>query len=87
MWKSINKWFEAKTIFNWGLPWHILIAWLGIGIIKIFLSTYFAVCIVGFIGILYELYQLRIENTRLTRRDAKQDLIADAIGILLGILF
>ena len=80
----MTNFFYHLTKNNWGFPWHIILAWMGmifgIGIIGYSLQGVIGISMVIIsIGILYE----REQNFK---ADWWQDMIANIIGVVLGIV-
>lgn len=89
MWRMINLFFFRKTINNWGMPWHLILSWLGMAILQKVLPVSWTVVIVFLSGLIYELKQLSgsVKYRRLKqRRDSFEDMIANMFGILFGYL-
>lgn len=89
MWRMINLFFFRKTINNWGMPWHLILSWLGVALLKIWLPLPWVAAGVLFTGLVYEVIQLaRIrwpEERKEAKWDSFEDIIADVIGVLFGI--
>lgn len=67
---------------NPGCPWHIILAWIFMNLLHFVSSNlYLNSLIVLFVGIGYEIYQKEI-----IKRGGLEDLVADIIGIALGII-
>lgn len=75
----VNDFFYNLTKNNWGFPWHIILAWLGTDIAMYF-DVHWFICLfsINVIGFIYE----RIQN----QKDTAQDLIANNIGCILGMI-
>ena len=83
-WDRINGWFFRLSMMNWGFPWHIVLAaagmrlgfWLGA-------PAFLRAGVIFALGLIYETVQLLREESGF--RDAGQDVVADVIGIIIGI--
>jgi hypothetical protein len=83
------KFFFELTKNNWGFPWHILLAYMGVDIfeklfplfLKIEVDTLWTsilgALVINAIGYIYELIQGK-------NKDTKQDLIANLSGSIIG---
>jgi hypothetical protein len=84
---GITEYFYKLTKENWGFPWHIILAFLGmrIGLRLIWFDMpYLWNCIflwflINAIGYVYELIQGK-------QKDTRQDLIANNIGLFFGMI-
>ncbi len=92
-WEKFNLFFFHLTFNNWGFPWHILICLVLLKLgVKLF-PVQIVFVIVFVLGIANELIQLwRAKRTRnkdiidKQKKDSFQDLIANLIGLILGLL-
>lgn len=89
---KIERFFFRLTLENWGFPWHIILCWGAVNLGQLLFLTEWVAPVVFAVGVLYEIYQIIQYKRRAAYqecnyiRDMWQDLIADAIGVLLGIL-
>ena len=91
-WEKVNLFFFHLTFNNWGFPWHILICLLLLRLGVRFFPVQFVFTFVFLLGIANELVQLwRAKRTRnkdiikKQKKDSLQDLIANLIGLILGL--
>ena len=93
MFKCIEKYLYSISVMNWGFPYHILLALIGVQGFYLLSQIWFKnihekkiliLCflIVNAIGYFYELYQ----NSRIKQPDTRGDLIANLIGSTIGVL-
>jgi len=85
----LNKYFYELTKNNWGFPYHILLAFIGVNLFeKLFpvfkldvpelWITMLGFLVINGIGYVYEVIQG-------SQKDTKQDLIANLSGSILGV--
>jgi len=95
MFKFLDNLAFKITKENWGFPWHIIIAMvLAECLFKVYFRRFdnwhipFAIFIVWFvvnaIGLLYEMWQRYLYGN--SRTDFWQDMLANNIGFILGVL-
>ena len=91
----ISKWLQKITGENWGFPYHIILAnfvtTLGFALLNILnaqismgLKFVFIFIGINLVGIIYELWQKKQEQT--DRTDMWQDILGNNIGILTGLI-
>lgn len=91
MFQPIDRFFYLLTLQNWGFPWHIILCWGAVDLGQIWFPLKWVAPVVFAVGVLYEIYQVYQYRKRAAysdwdyKRDAVQDLVADTIGILLGV--
>jgi hypothetical protein len=85
--KKIEWFFYILTMDNWGLPYHLFLSYLAVNIGEKFTHLQWVVPAVFAIGLFYEIYQMRKASKRKQeiKKDSMQDIVANLIGILLGI--
>lgn len=75
----MTKYFYNLTKRNWGFPWHLILCFCGTEIAMRFGVKWF-ICLftINLIGFIYE----KVQN----EKGVVEDLIANNIGFLLGLL-
>ncbi len=74
----MNRFFFELTKRNWGFPWHIIIAYVSTDFAMNWVHWVICLFTINLIGFIYE----RIQN----KKDAVEDIIANNIGAVLGII-
>jgi hypothetical protein len=89
----MTHFFYYLTKNNWGFPWHIILADIGVFIglvIMNLLNPNFFIMNIGIasgavmvIGVIYEIMQ--VSKSPDVINDSLQDVLADLIGVILGV--
>jgi len=91
MFRAIDRFFFYLTMNNWGFPWHILISWFLMSLLKQWIAPNWTAAGVLMLGLSYEIYQAQqAKNNPVERRqigkEFLQDMFANMVGVLLGVL-
>ena len=85
---ALFDYFRRVTVTNWGLPYHLFIAYTGTHVLSKFIPLQVAMFSVLAILAIYELYQLfgRRWRDRKLLHNSKEDMLANITGALLAAL-
>jgi hypothetical protein len=95
MFNKIDMFFQKLTLENWGFPWHIVIAFLlfilvapvmGLLVPDKYQAAGITWLIVNIVGYAYEVYQVKTGKMAGYCREFRQDMLANNIGSLSGVL-
>ena len=78
---KITLFFNEMTLRNWGVPWHLIIAWYATIVLYSFMPMQWVFPLIFVTGLVYEFFQLRDGQTM---RGFAEDMAANIIGILSG---